>query len=397
MTANQPWRCELEQWLKPFLVRLVHPKQRAMFLLYIAGLVGSGDRKTVQSMVHQLDQASYDGLHHFVSSSSWDAAPLQDELLTQAAGAVGSDGAVLVVEDIAVPKKGIHSVGVAAQYASNLGRVINCQKIVALTLFGGGQAMPIVLRLCLPGEWTTDRTRLAKAGVPADYRLGRAKAEMALAEIDAVIASGLRFDRVVADAAYGDSAIFRRGLSERGLQWAAGVSADRGARPGTEAPGERAAGGQPAAVLQTVEAMLDGRRLRVPVWHWDADGPRHRIFAACRALLIGEAPDAASGGRPGDDVWLIGEQRSSGELRYYASDSMRAASHQDPSASVEARWACEQALQQLQTLGLGHYEGRSWTGLHRHMLMTLIAFAFLHQRRPRRQGREAAEHRVAPT
>jgi hypothetical protein len=43
---------------------------------------------------------------------------------------------------------------------------------------------------------------------------------------------------------------------------------------------------------------------------------------------------------------------------------------------------CEQAHQQLkQELGLDHFEGRSWRGLHRHPLMALIAFPFLeHQR-----------------
>jgi hypothetical protein len=51
-------------------------------------------------------------------------------------------------------------------------------------------------------------------------------------------------------------------------------------------------------------------------------------------------------------------------------------------ATIKARWVCEQAHQQLkEELGLDHFEGRSWTGLHRHALMTLVAFAFLqHQR-----------------
>jgi SRSO17 transposase len=43
---------------------------------------------------------------------------------------------------------------------------------------------------------------------------------------------------------------------------------------------------------------------------------------------------------------------------------------------------CEQAHQQLkEELGLDHFEGRSWTGLHRHTLMTMIAYAFLQARR----------------
>jgi len=42
-------------------------------------------------------------------------------------------------------------------------------------------------------------------------------------------------------------------------------------------------------------------------------------------------------------------------------------------ATLKARWVCEQAHQQLkEELGLDHFEGRSWAGLHRHALMSLI-------------------------
>jgi SRSO17 transposase len=51
-------------------------------------------------------------------------------------------------------------------------------------------------------------------------------------------------------------------------------------------------------------------------------------------------------------------------------------------AAVKPRWASEQAHQQLKKeLGLDHFEGRSWVGLHRHALMTMIAYAFLQSRR----------------
>jgi hypothetical protein len=51
-------------------------------------------------------------------------------------------------------------------------------------------------------------------------------------------------------------------------------------------------------------------------------------------------------------------------------------------ATIKARWICEQAHQQLnEELGLDHFEGRSWQGLHRHALMTMIAYAFLQYRR----------------
>jgi len=57
--------------------------------------------------------------------------------------------------------------------------------------------------------------------------------------------------------------------------------------------------------------------------------------------------------------------------------------------AIKARWICEQAHQQLkEELGLDHFEGRSWTGLHRHALMTMIAYAFLQTRRLKAAGRK---------
>src|SRR5215831_5560253 len=50
--------------------------------------------------------------------------------------------------------------------------------------------------------------------------------------------------------------------------------------------------------------------------------------------------------------------------------------------TIKARWVCEQAQQQMkEELGLDHFEGRSWQGLHRHALMTMIAYTFLQHRR----------------
>ena len=69
-------------------------------------------------------------------------------------------------------------------------------------------------------------------------------------------------------------------------------------------------------------------------------------------------------------------------------------------ATVKARWSCEQVHQQLkQELGLGDFEGRSWTGLHRHALMTGIAFAYLQHRRLKAAGRgkKGGSQRTAAT
>ena len=221
--TTSDWKDELGRWLKPFLERLGHKARRRMCPLYVAGLIGPGDRKSVQPMAERLAPGDYDQLHHFVAAGVWDAAPLETELLIQADKLVGGSDAVLVIDDTAMPKKGKHSVGVAAQYASALGKTANCQTLVSLTLARGEVPVMVALRLFLPESWTSDRVRLQRAGVPAEHRRARTKPEIALAEIDRMIAAGVRFGCVLADAGYGLSAPFRQGLTARKLAWAVGI------------------------------------------------------------------------------------------------------------------------------------------------------------------------------
>src|SRR6201993_2815963 len=197
------WKPELGRWLKPFLDRLGHKARRRMCPLYVAGLIGPGDRKSVQPMAERLAPGDYDQLHHFIATGVWDAAPLERELLVQADRLVGGRDAVLVIDDTAIAKKGTHSVGVAPQYASALGKTANCQTLVSLTLARGEVPVMLALRLFLPENWTSNRARLKRAGVPAEYQTARTKPELALVEIDRTIAAGVRFGCVLADAGYG--------------------------------------------------------------------------------------------------------------------------------------------------------------------------------------------------
>jgi len=160
------WNGDLERWLAPFLARLGHKARRRMCPLYVAGLIGPGDRKSVEPMAARLAPGDYDQLHHFIASGVWDEAPLTEELAIQADKLLGGASAVLVVDDTALPKKGSHSVGVAPQYASALGKTANCQTLVSLTLARDEVPVMIGLRLFLPESWTGDGERMTKACVP---------------------------------------------------------------------------------------------------------------------------------------------------------------------------------------------------------------------------------------
>jgi SRSO17 transposase len=218
MGLDGTWRVDLERWLEPFLAALSHPARRRMCPIYVAGLIGPGERKSMKSMAARAEEAVYDQLHHFVAAGVWDAEPLEAVLLAEADRLVGSKDAFLVVGGTALPKKGRHSVGVAPQYATVLGKNANCQTLVSLTLARREVPVVIGLKLFLPETWTSDPERLTRARVPQDQWAPRTKPEIALEEIDRVRAAGMRFGCVLADAGYGRSAPFRQALSERGLK-----------------------------------------------------------------------------------------------------------------------------------------------------------------------------------
>jgi SRSO17 transposase len=84
------WEGELGRWLKPFVERLGHKARQRMCPLYVAGLIGPGDRKSVAPMAERFAPCDYDQMHHFVAAGVWDAAPLETELLLQADKIVGA-------------------------------------------------------------------------------------------------------------------------------------------------------------------------------------------------------------------------------------------------------------------------------------------------------------------
>jgi len=392
------WSDDLSEWLRPFLARLGHKARRRMCPLYVAGLIGPGERKSVGPMAERLAPGDYDQLHHFVSSGVWDAAPLEEELARQANQVVGGPDAVLVIDDTALPKKGSHSVGVAPQYASALGKNANCQTVVSLTLARDEVPVAVGLRLFLPESWTGDADRMDRAGVPEACRASRTKPEIALAEIDRVMATGLTFGTVLADAGYGMSAPFRQGLSTRGLTWAVGIPGRQKVYPADvvltwpdAGRGRPRKNPLPQPLSRSAEAMLAEAPWTELSWRTGTKGPLKASFAALRVRIADGTPqrilDKGQQHLPGENAWLVGEHRVSGERKYYLSNMPADADLATLAATIKARWVCEQAHQQMkEELGLDHFEGRSWVGLHRHALMTMIAFAFLQHRRLRASG-----------
>ena len=214
-----------------------------------------------------------------------------------------------------------------------------------------------------------------------------------------MLAAGVSFGCVPADAGYGRSAPFRQALSERGLRWAVGIPAKQKIYPadveiifpvaGRGRPRKRHIPDQLSVAAETALASQPWRSVS---WRCGTKGRLAARFAALRVRVADGPPqrihDMGAQHLPGEEVWDVGEQRSTGERKYYLSNLPADTSLRQFAAAIKARWVCEQAHQQLkEELGLDHFEGRSWTGLHRHALMTMIAYAFLQSRRLAQAGR----------
>jgi SRSO17 transposase len=161
----------------------------------------------------RLDPARHDRVHHFISDGLWEEAPLEAELARTADRLAGGPDAVLVIDDTSLPKKGSHSVGVAPQYASMLGKRANCQTSVSVTLARDEVPVALGSRLFLPESWTNDVERMVTAGVPEAFQAPRSKPEIALQEIDRIMAQGVRFGLARASAASWSSSISARARS----------------------------------------------------------------------------------------------------------------------------------------------------------------------------------------
>uniref|UniRef100_UPI00049136EA transposase n=1 Tax=Azorhizobium doebereinerae TaxID=281091 RepID=UPI00049136EA len=62
---NESWKADLEAWLAPFVSALGHKVRARLCPLYVAGLIGPGDRKSIQPMAARQGGVGYDQLHHF--------------------------------------------------------------------------------------------------------------------------------------------------------------------------------------------------------------------------------------------------------------------------------------------------------------------------------------------
>ena len=113
----------------------------------------------------------------------------------------------------------------------------------------------------------------------------------------------------------------------------------------------------PDVLSKPAEVMLAAARWQTISWRTGTKGKLKARFAAVRVRVADGPPqrirDKGQQHLPGEEAWLIGEHRISGEKKYYLANLPADTDLRTLAATIKARWVCEQAHQQLkQELGL---------------------------------------------
>ncbi|MEW2418916.1 IS701 family transposase, partial [Streptomyces sp. NPDC046866] len=359
--------------------------------LYLRGLLLEGRRKSMQPMAERLG-VDHQQLQQFMTSSTWPVQDVRARLAWRAVAAVRPE--VWVVDDTGFPKDGRSSPGVARQYSGTLGKVGNCQIGVSVHAASDMASCPLAWRLFLPESWDgPDAADRRKACRIPEGEHHQPKWRLALDMLDELAGIGLRPGVLVADAGYGANADFRHGLEERGLGYVLQVRGEMTAHGEDAEPHQPAYGGlgprplpryrtRPVCLREHVLAAgrAHGRAL---VWRQGSKAALSSHFVLLRIRLAGRRPKPAEDGTI-PLTWLIA-QWPEGEdepVKYWISNLPADIPAKDLVRLAKARWRIEHDYRELKTaLGLDHFEGRSFTGWHRHVTLVTAAHLFLTEQR----------------
>ena len=98
---------------------------RARSLGYVQGLLSGCERKNGWQLAEWLGEATPYAVQHLLDRARWDADEARDRIRSYAIDELGSEEAVLIVDETGFVKKGRHSAGVKRQYSGTAGRIEN--------------------------------------------------------------------------------------------------------------------------------------------------------------------------------------------------------------------------------------------------------------------------------
>jgi len=382
---------------------LVRCDQRAKGEQYVRGLLLEGRRKSIQPMAARLPDGDEEGLQQFITDSSWDDVPVRRRLAWRMTAEIEPEG--WIVDDTGLAKDGRFSPGVAHQYGGALGKTANCQVLVSVNGASDRASCPLGWRLFLPASWDQDQERRRRARIPEEV-CHVAKWLLALEIIDQLLEWGLERRVVQADGGYGDITAFRTGLEDRELQYVVQVKGVTSAQPADAvpvAPEYQGRGRPPVARYPDKPSSLKklvlgaGREQVCTVgWREGDRGPLQSRFIALRVRPANDAQRDDHGVLP--ERWLLAEWLAEKDepVKYWLSNLPADTALSDLVRLAKLRWRVEHDYRELkQCLGLDHYEGRTFCGLHHHLTSVTVAHAFLTSYRLARGDPDAVRPQTA--
>jgi len=168
----------LEQFAQPFIVAFGRREPKDNAQMYMCGLLSDLQRKNIESIAYRYDQDRR-ALQQFIGTCPWDHQPLQQELARQIGQEIGQDKGVIVFDPSGHKKCGRDSVGVQRQWLGRLGKIDNGQVGIYMGYASGKEHALVDERLYLSKEWSKDRVRRKKCGVPKHIRY-QTRQELAL-------------------------------------------------------------------------------------------------------------------------------------------------------------------------------------------------------------------------
>ena len=378
-------RAGLIEFAQEMYGSLARCDQRAKGEQYVRGLLLEGRRKSIQPMAARLPDGDEQGLQQFITDSPWRDAPVRRRLAVRMTGVIAPVG--WVVDDTGLPKDGRFSPGVAHQYCGALGKTANCQVLVSVNAATDRASCPLGWRLLLPESWDQDEERRERARIPED--VGHVpKWQLALGIIDELIGWGLARRVVQADGGYGDITRFRTGLQERDLEYVVQVKGITSAQPAEATPvtpvyagmGRPRVARYPEKALNLRALALAAGREHVHTIGWrEGDrGPLASQFIAVRVRPANDEQRQDDGVLP--ERWLLAEwpEDKDEPVKYWLSNLPADTPLLTLVQLAKLRWRVEHDYRELkQCLGLDHYEGRTYRGLHHHLTSVTVAHAFL--------------------
>ena len=389
--------------------------QRVAGELYVRGLLTGGQRKSMQPMAARLG-TDHQRLQQFITSSTWDYAAVRRNVARWFAGSQPVEA--LVIDDTGFPKDGTASPCVARQYSGTLGKTANCQIGVSVHLVNEHASCAADWRLFCPESWDDAALDDPVAAARAACRRSRAripdqvrhtgKWRLALEMIDEVTGPGgwgvagqvtaASRERpvVTADAGYGDNTAFRLELEARGWRYVVAVRGATSAYAGDAQPVTRSLGGgpgrpprpaYPAPPVNLRQLAIASADKIVPVtWRQGSKATKGNPDAAMTSHFLAirvrpanrDIPRAADGSLPA--CWLLAEWPPEADepTDYWLSNLPPDTPIEEPVRLAKIRWRAGHDYRELKHgLGLDHFEGRSFTGWHRHVTLAALAQAFI--------------------